>query len=61
MSLFLILLSTLACRPVLTIGWQEIAILFVLLLVLTGPVLFRLYKRIDEFQNWKKRKGDSKD
>jgi hypothetical protein len=55
-----VLFSSLACRPVITIGWQEIGILILLLLVLLGPPLFRLYKRFDEFQNWKAKKGDTK-
>jgi Sec-independent protein translocase protein TatA len=36
-----------------TIGWQEILILVVVIAVLIGPALFRLYRRWDEFQNWK--------
>jgi hypothetical protein len=59
-SLTLVWLSMLACRPVLTIGWQEVGILVLLLLVLIGPVLFRLYKRFDEFQQWKTKKGENK-
>ncbi|MBT3390808.1 MAG: hypothetical protein HN413_10385 [Chloroflexi bacterium] len=43
-------LLTAACRPVLTIGWSEIAIVIVLVVVLVGPMLFRLYRRWDEFQ-----------
>jgi hypothetical protein len=53
--------SSLACRPVLTIGWGEIGIIVVLLLVLLGPVLFKLYKRFDEFQNWKAKRAEDKD
>jgi hypothetical protein len=45
-----------ACRPVLTIGWGEIGIFMVLLLVLLGPALFRLFKRIEEYQKWKAKK-----
>lgn len=59
-ALTFLLLSLLACRPVITIGWQEIGILLLLLLVLIGPLLFRLYKRFDEFQKWKAKKGESK-
>jgi len=59
--LILLLLTNLACRPVITVGWQEIAILFVLFLIIAGPVLFRFYKRINEFQNWKNRKEESDD
>jgi hypothetical protein len=60
LALTTVLLSTLACRPIITIGWQEIGILILLLLVLLGPALFRLYKRFDEFQNWKAKKRETK-
>ena len=53
-------LSSLACRPVMTIGWQEIGILALLLVVLLGPALFKLYKRLDEFQHWKSQKDKNK-
>lgn len=46
----ILLLTTLACRPVLTIGWGEIAIIFVLLAALLGPPLFRLYRRWHDFK-----------
>ena len=53
-------LSSLACRPVMTVGWQEIGILALLLLVLLGPALYKLYKRFDEFQHWKAKKDKNK-
>jgi hypothetical protein len=58
--LIAILLSTLACRPVITIGWQEIAIFIILLLFLLGPPLYRLYKRYQEYQSWKTKNGKDK-
>jgi hypothetical protein len=60
LALTTLLLSTLACRPIITIGWQEIGIFVVLLLILLGPPLYRLYKRFDEFQSWKAKKGEPK-
>ncbi len=56
-----ILTASLACRPVLTIGWGEIAILILIIAVLLGPVIFRLSKRLAEFQAWKASKGKQKD
>ncbi|MCJ7703446.1 MAG: hypothetical protein MUO62_17825 [Anaerolineales bacterium] len=53
-------LSSLACRPVMTIGWQEIGILVLLLVVLLGPALYKLFKRLDEFQHWKSQKDKNK-
>lgn len=34
----------LACRPVIAIGWTELAIIIVIVLVLFAPVLFRLFR-----------------
>ena len=55
---FIILLITgISCRPIITVGWQEIGILAVLLLVLVGPAVYRLFRRFEEFQNWKIKRG----
>jgi hypothetical protein len=51
----LLSLSVLACRPVITVGWSEIAILFVIAAVVVGPLLFRLYRLLSRFQ----RSGDN--
>lgn len=40
----ILLLASLACRPVVTIGWSEILVLAVIILVLLGPFLWRLYR-----------------
>lgn len=56
-----LLLINLSCRPVITIGWQEIGILLVLILILLGPVLFRFYKRVTEFQDWNRHKDKAQD
>ena len=53
-------MGSLACRPVMTVGWQEIAILALLLVVLLGPALYKMYKRFDEFQHWKAKKDKNK-
>ncbi len=45
-----LILSTLACRPVLTIGAGEIILFFVLLLALFGPPLYRLWARWEAFR-----------
>lgn len=55
-GLIAILWSNLACRPVVAIGWQEIVIVAFLLLVLLGPTLFRLVRRLVEFQTWRNQK-----
>jgi hypothetical protein len=40
------LVCQVACRPVMTIGWGEIAIILVLVLLLIGPMLWRLFRFI---------------
>ena len=47
----MLLLSTLACQPVIAIGWNEFLIVFVLIAILLGPLLYRFLRRVDEFLN----------
>ena len=56
LAILAILLSTLACRPVLTIGWSEIFILGIILLVLVGPSMWRFYKGYRKFKKHEKDK-----
>ena len=44
-----LILSTLACRPVLAISWNEFLIVGVLFADLLGPPLYRLLRRVEEF------------
>ena len=59
-SLIFLFLSLLACRPIIAIGWTEIIIIVVLVIVLMGPLLFRIYRFIDRInrasQDEKKKK-----
>jgi hypothetical protein len=49
-SLIVLLFGLLACRPVFAIGWTEIIIIVILVIVLMGPLLFRMYRFIDRIQ-----------
>ncbi|MEA3349655.1 MAG: hypothetical protein U9Q82_03430 [Chloroflexota bacterium] len=50
---------SLACRPVITVGWWEMAIVGLLVALLAAPPLLRLYRRLVEFKRWRKnQKGD---
>jgi membrane protein implicated in regulation of membrane protease activity len=40
----ILLASMLACRPVITIGWTELAIIALIILVLFAPLLWRLFR-----------------
>jgi hypothetical protein len=54
-SLVILLVSLLACRPVIAIGWQEFLIFFVLLTLLLGPPLYRFVQRIENFRRRQKK------
>jgi hypothetical protein len=54
----LLLLLTTGCRPVLTVGWGEVAFVVVLVLLLLGPLLFRVARRMAEFQAWRSKSKD---
>lgn len=47
-SLTIQFLSLLACRPVFAIGWTELIILVVIILILFGPFLLKVYRAIDK-------------
>ena len=49
----ILILISISCRPVITVGWQEIGILALLLAVLIGPAIYRVFRRFDEFKQWK--------
>jgi hypothetical protein len=51
-----ILFGMLACRPVIAIGWVEFLFIFVLLAVLLGPPLFRLFRSLSDFRDFKQNK-----
>lgn len=48
-GLLALLLSTLACEPMIGIGQNELLCLLIVILVLLGPPLYRFLKRVDEF------------
>ena len=68
MGAVVLLLTGLACRPVVAIGWSELVIVLVVAVVLLGPLLFRLYRMLVLFQSSEnardsegvRRKGQSK-
>ncbi len=39
-----------ACRPVIAIGWPELIILVIIIAILLGPLIFRLYRFIEKIQ-----------
>ena len=50
LAILILGLTLLSCRPIVAIGWPELIILVVLVAVLLGPLLFRLYRFLDKIQ-----------
>jgi hypothetical protein len=43
-------IAVFACRPVIAIGWPELIVLILLIAILMGPLMFRLYRFLDKVQ-----------
>ena len=43
-------LATIACRPVIAIGWPEFVVLVIVIAILLGPLFFRIYRFLDKLQ-----------
>jgi len=47
-TLIVLFLSLISCRPIIAIGWPELIILVVLIGVLLGPLMFRLFRFLEK-------------
>lgn len=45
--------GALACQPVLAIGWREGALIFLLVLLLIGPPVYRFLRRLEKAREQK--------
>jgi hypothetical protein len=52
-GLFPLLISMLACEPVIAIGWREIIFVFILMAILLGPPLYRFIRKLEELRKQK--------
>jgi hypothetical protein len=52
-ALSALLLVTLACEPVIAIGWQELLILILVIGFLIGPPLYRFFRTFEKYRNKK--------
>ena len=48
LGLFMLLSSIFACRPLITVGWNELAFLFLLVTFLLGPPVYKLIRKIED-------------
>ena len=56
----LAVLGLFACRPVLAIGWGELAAIAAIIALLLGPLMFRLARSWIKFQESIRKERDSK-
>lgn len=55
-GLTVILLSTLACEPVIAIGWEELLVLGILIAILLGPLLLRFWRALNKLGGTSRKK-----
>lgn len=54
-GLFALVLSTIACGPVIAISWNEFLLIGLLFAVLLGPPIYKFIRRVEEFFRRKSR------
>ena len=47
-GLSVLILSALACQPVVAIGWREALFIFLLIAFLIGPPVYRFFRRLEK-------------
>lgn len=57
-----LILSLLACQPMIVVGWNEFFFIFIIVAILIGPPVYRLVRRIENRlrQNNKDKTNNSK-
>jgi len=51
----LLLLSVIACQPVIAIGWRELLFIAVLVALLIGPPVYRFFRRLENSRKQKEK------
>ena len=54
-GLLALLFSTLACEPVIAIGWKEILFVVIFVGILFGPPLYKFIRRVEGFLKHEKK------
>jgi len=57
-GLFALLITTLACEPVIAIGWRELFFIFILMAFLFGPPLYRFIRKVENFRRNDRKKKE---
>ena len=58
--IWFLLLSALACRPVIAIGWPEFLILVIVIVFLFWPLIARIYRIVDKVNKASKDEEEKK-
>ncbi|HEX9386724.1 MAG TPA: hypothetical protein VF918_10435 [Anaerolineales bacterium] len=58
LGLLALLMSMLACEPVIAIGWRELFFIFILMSFLFGPPLYRFIRRVENFRRNDRKKKE---
>jgi hypothetical protein len=48
-----LLLSVIACQPVVAIGWREILFVAILAVIVLGPPTYKFFRRLENFRRQK--------
>ena len=54
LALGVLWISSIACQPVIAIGYQELVIIILLTVIILGPLLFRIYRVLEKIRNERK-------
>jgi hypothetical protein len=49
----ILLLGALACQPVFAIGWREVFFIFLLVVFLIGPPVYRFLRKLENYRRQK--------
>jgi hypothetical protein len=55
LGLLALIMSMLACEPVIAIGKNELLCLLILIIVLLGPSLYKFVRRVEDFRKHEKK------
>lgn len=53
-----LLVSSLACRPVIAVGWSEMVILAIIVAIVISPLVFRILRLLAKIEKAKERESE---
>jgi hypothetical protein len=55
LCILFVLMTTLACQPVIAIGWRELLFVATLVALLIGPPVYRFFRRLENSRRQKEK------